>query len=387
MKIAFIVDKIAPEYTGGYEERVWSFALGLARSHEVRVYTALTTPGSTGQQNPRKMRCGPYLARRRVTSRSVSHSVLYSLGLLSNPFGKWSPDAVVVEAIPYLHLYSMRRWIDSLSCAKLLDVVEAWARYLPGRGLLAGPSLGLIRSLLALGLAWSDMAIVAASPTAISLSKHYGFDRTRVIPTGVELPKSESRHEGVAAEDLYDFATLGRLVPDKRQSDFIEALGILRATGWNGRAVVIGDGPSLSRLQVLAREADLDSRIDFPGRVSHKEKFELLNNSRIFVLCSEREGQSISTLEALACGLPAIVAQPAYEEVFGVSDLVTDRVNGLCYPAGETRALARCMRLLLDDPESRRRYSEAATLAAGRYNWDTVIGDLEATIMATVSAR
>jgi glycosyltransferase involved in cell wall biosynthesis len=385
LKIAFIVDKLPPEYVGGYEERIWSFASGLAANHEVRLYSALPGPARMAGENPRRLPSGPSLAPRRSSSRSLPHSLLFSTGLLQNPLEGWRPDVLVVEAIPYLHLYAMRRWVRSLRCAKVLDVVEAWVEYAPYRGLWARPSRWAVRDLLATGLAWSDRALVAASPTSTSLSRSFGYTSVDIIPVGIHFAEPARTAEERQGDAEYDFVSLGRLVPDKRHLDFVAALGLLRARGWKGRAALIGDGPMAGELRDAARASGVEAQVHFAGRVSSEAKLAILSHSRVFILASEREGQSVATLEALSLGLPVIVAKPKFEEVFGVSDMVADGKDGLYFPVGDIPTLAGCMGRLLEDRALRLRLSEEAVAVARRYDWTIVLQSLEASLMSVVS--
>lgn len=385
VKIGFLVDKIVPEYVGGYEARVWSFAVGLSRTHEVRVYTSLAGSNSMTGQNPMRCGCHPRLAQRRVAGRSLPHSFLFSAGLLADPIEDWSPEVLVIEAIPYLHLYLARRWIAKHDCPKILDVVEAWATYAPREGALSFPSLWLVRKLLASGLHWADRAIVPSRVTARSLVTNYSYDSVDIIPTGIQF--KEPQQEVVKNQDAatYDFVTVGRLSPEKRQRDMLEALGILRSQGWKGRALVVGTGRDADTLVGLTRKLDIEPQVEFAGFVTNELKLEFLNKSRIFVLCSEREGQSIATLEALSCGLPAIVAKPREPEVFAVAELVSEGSNGLHYSTGNVHELAKCMSTLLSDRTMRLRYARESLAVARHFDWDEILGTLERSLTAVVN--
>jgi len=75
----------------------------------------------------------------------------------------------------------------------------------------------------------------------------------------------------------------------------------------------------------------------------------------ISALPSRQEGLSIAQLEAMAMGIPFVGSRFA-----GIPDLTTDGVDGLLVTHGDTRASARAIERLLDDPALAARLAAAA---------------------------
>jgi glycosyltransferase involved in cell wall biosynthesis len=75
----------------------------------------------------------------------------------------------------------------------------------------------------------------------------------------------------------------------------------------------------------------------------------------VSALPSRQEGLSIAQLESMALGIPFVGSRYA-----GIPDLTTDGVDGLLVEHGDTRAWARAIERLLDDPELAARLSTAA---------------------------
>ena len=102
-----------------------------------------------------------------------------------------------------------------------------------------------------------------------------------------------------------------------------------------------------------------------------------MSRSKLFVLPSEREGFSIATLEAQACGVPAIVARPTCNEVFGTSDFVKEGYNGEYYAVGNVVELSEVIHELLTNTGKIELYSNNAKSTAEHYDWDFIARDFE----------
>ena len=82
---------------------------------------------------------------------------------------------------------------------------------------------------------------------------------------------------------------------------------------------------------------------------------EALGRWSIFVLPSRREGFPLSTLEAMAAGLPVIAS-----EVGGVPEQIDHLRTGILVPPGRPDAVAEWIVRLHDDEQLRTRLGEAA---------------------------
>lgn len=386
MRIAFVTDKSAPQFTGGYETRVFELATRLARRHQVRVYTSLTAP-SMSVRGVRFERICPVTFQRDLSGRrSLAHSTLFGASLAWNRLADFRPDATVVEAIPYVHLVSMARWARLADSVLLVDVLEAWEQFRYTDFPIAGDlSAIIIHRCLATGLEWADSVLAISKATAESLVQNYGLKRSEISIVPLGHPESEIVESVTEnSEDKeFDFITVGRLVTPKRVSDFLRALAILRTDhAWRGRAAVLGSGPLRIELEQEASRLGLDRQVVFTGFVTDQTKASFLRRSRVFVLPSEREGFSLATLEAMYHSLPVVVARPLFGEVFGTSDFVFDGENGLHFPVGDVSALAGVLSKTVLSQQLYQSLSKSALETASRYTWESAADRLEGTIQA-----
>ncbi len=372
MRLAFLVDKSSPLYIGGYEDRVWNLARGAAADHQVRIYTSLDER-TRSQDGVEFIRTAPRTFQPGLSGdRSISHSALFALSQLRNQLVKWDPDCIYVESIPYFHLPIVGRWIRKVRARVLLNVNEAWDAYASYRMLPGAVVRSVLRACLQEGIEYSDVALAVSQVTAQSLRRSYSAPSVEVLETGVDLEMLGKIRESSRAT-TYDYIMVGRLVSIKRVSDFLRALSLLRSRAlWNGRAAIVGDGPLRQQLMELVVSFGLKSNVDILGFLSAPEKFEILSASRTFVLCSEREGLSLSTIEAFALGKPAVVAQPLSQDVFGVSAIARDGINSLYYPVGDIEQLANRLLRLATDEQLHRQMAESATGSVDSFDWHEV---------------
>jgi glycosyltransferase involved in cell wall biosynthesis len=125
-------------------------------------------------------------------------------------------------------------------------------------------------------------------------------------------------------------------------------------------ATIVGEGSLRASLEELARELGLEGNVAFVGYRGDVEAW--LKRARVFVLTSESEGLPLSAVEAMLCGLPAVVA-----DVGDLRDLVEDGVNGYLVTDGTPEAFAGPLLELLTDEPRRARMAAGARHAAERY--------------------
>ncbi len=192
-----------------------------------------------------------------------------------------------------------------------------------------------------------------------------------VVPGGID-PKRFYPAEGIPTIDLI---MTGRIVPVKRIDIFLQALKNIVDKLPDVRAVIVGRGELCDELQQLAVDLGLECNVSCVGYQDNVEN--LLRKSKIFVLTSDSEGLSLSMMEAMMCGLPAVVS-----DVGDLGDLVENGVNGFLVPRRSPKLFAARMVELLTDAQRLEAFSQAARHSALRYEtqatiqrWDNIIAN------------
>jgi colanic acid/amylovoran biosynthesis glycosyltransferase len=141
-------------------------------------------------------------------------------------------------------------------------------------------------------------------------------DKIRIIPNGVDIgffsPQVTITKKN---PNTIKLITVGRLIDVKNQSLGIKTLRHLSDNNVNARYSIIGAGPLKDDLKKLAMELNVESKVDFFGRLDQKSILLELLNSDIFLMTSvpsksgRQETQGIVTIEAQASGLPVIAVR------------------------------------------------------------------------------
>ena len=136
------------------------------------------------------------------------------------------------------------------------------------------------------------------------------------------------------------FVSVGRVDREKRLDILIRAMTHLQDPDL--QLGIVGEGAATAELLALVRNLRLEQRIHFLGRVPNEELPDVLNSADAFAMASEAELLSIASLEAMASGLPLLLA-----DAMALPELVTPGENGYLFRPGDPREAARAMDKLL----------------------------------------
>jgi glycosyltransferase involved in cell wall biosynthesis len=117
-------------------------------------------------------------------------------------------------------------------------------------------------------------------------------------------------------DDTFQLLLVGRLVPVKNQSFFLEAAAEPLRRNPHVKISIAGDGPLKSELEATIARLGLQRQVELLGL--RTDVRELLSQAHAFALPSISEGCSISLIEAMASGVLALGSDvPGIREVMG----------------------------------------------------------------------
>jgi glycosyltransferase involved in cell wall biosynthesis len=134
----------------------------------------------------------------------------------------------------------------------------------------------------------------------------------------------------------------------------------------NTRLLVLGDGSLRDQIESILHSSGVENRVHLAGFVPSNDLPKYYQAADLFISASHVDGSSISLLEAMACGIPAIVS-----DIPGNQEWVKPEVNGWLFPDGSSEVLAKTMLAAIQDPERLKRYGERARqIAEERADWE-----------------
>lgn len=139
--------------------------------------------------------------------------------------------------------------------------------------------------------------------------------------------------------DALRLMNVGSLSPVKDQMMLLRAFEIVARKLSNARLTIAGSGVLENDLRALARELNLETRVNFVGNIAHDQLPNLYQGTDVFVQSSRHEGQGMALLEAAACGCAVCGTN-----VGALADLARADA-GVAAAVGDANALARAIEL------------------------------------------
>ena len=178
--------------------------------------------------------------------------------------------------------------------------------------------------------------------------------RLAVIPNSVDTrrfapsasARAAARRTLRLAPDALVLGSVARLAPQKRPQALLALFCSLCGQFPNLHLVLAGSGPLEAALRAQAQEAGVGERVVFTGFSAAVE--DILPAFDLHLLLSRNEGFGIATIEAMACGVPAVGT-----DVPGTADILRHSRGGMLVPLDDAAAAAAAVAALLADPARR----------------------------------
>lgn len=183
------------------------------------------------------------------------------------------------------------------------------------------------------------------------------------VPLAVDFPVMQRRDYSPGG--VVRLLFIGKFtLPRKNHLLLLEAIKTLSKTQYHLTMIGnhIGDETLLNQCKALVQKHNLSDTVTIQPNFPHKDISQLYLNTDVFVLPSVREPFSISTLEAMAHGLPVIITSDN-----GSMTCVTDSENGKIIKPNNLDDLIDALRFYVETPDEVVRYGTAAQAAVLEY--------------------
>jgi glycosyltransferase involved in cell wall biosynthesis len=220
---------------------------------------------------------------------------------------------------------------------------------------------GLRRRWITRAAAKRARAIVTISEfSAGELGRYLGVARTKIVlaPPGPPGVKG-SRGPGQAKTVLF----VGSLFPRRRVPELIASFATVAREVPDARLVIVGDNRSTPPIdpEAIAASAGVGDRVDWLRYVSDETLETMYAQARVFAFLSDYEGFAMTPMEAIAQGVPVVLADTAVgREIYGA---------GATYVRPGSPELASALTTLLTDDSAHASAQARGVERLSAYSW------------------
>jgi glycosyltransferase involved in cell wall biosynthesis len=188
-----------------------------------------------------------------------------------------------------------------------------------------------------------------------------GFPESKIvyIPNGVEVPSGGKDFP----DGIKRVVSTSRLSEEKGIDVLLRAWADVVKHEKGLQLTIMGYGPLESDLKSLIRSLEIETSVEFTGRVENVESY--LTNAELFILPSRSEGLSNALLEAMSHGISCIATRVGGngELLGGEGKLIPFNGyiaadNGLLVNPDDPKGLSEAILYLTHHPEAREIFSE-----------------------------
>jgi glycosyltransferase involved in cell wall biosynthesis len=198
-----------------------------------------------------------------------------------------------------------------------------------------------------------------------------GFDRSRVVtfPWGIDLaafsPGASPLRAQLGWQDQFVLLHLRAWEHHYHSETVLRTFLDLAARHPQLRLLMPGGGSQARRFERLIESSGFADRVHLPGKISQAELPAYYRAADLYLSASRSDGSSVSLMEALASGLPALVS-----DIPGNREWVSEGQQGWLFPVGDAAALAAKIERAMQDRAALHTMSnQARAVAEQRADW------------------
>jgi len=231
--------------------------------------------------------------------------------------------------------------------------------------LLEKPILGKILFSIEKMLFWfykrEQFVVISESTREDMKNYHLPNEKAEVVYPGI-LTGSVGRKEKT---EFPSVLCVSRLKKYKSVDLLIRAFAKVLQKLPNAKLLLAGSGNQKEELEKLASDLEILGSINFLGKVSEEEKFDLYASAWVNVLPSQKEGWGMTVLEAARMGTTSIASR-----VSGLRETMEDGKSGILIEYGDEAALVSAIIKILSDENLRSLFEKGAFSYSENFSWE-----------------
>ena len=225
----------------------------------------------------------------------------------------------------------------------------------------------------------SDKIIAVSNELKEDIKKQYKVPEEKlvVIPNGIDIDKFkpmpvEDLREKWDLTDEKVILSVGAINKQKGFHLLLKILPDILKENKNVKLVIVGTGPYLQELKVMAKKLDILNNVVFAGRVSEEDLPKYYNLADVCVFPTLRmEGLPLVVPEAMACEKPVIASR-----IGGVPTVIENNKDGILIEPDNLKELkAKFLEVLSDEELSKKLSKNARKKVVERFSLDRMVED------------
>lgn len=284
-------------------------------------------------------------------------------------------DVAKYEKLDLLHVHYAIPHASAALMAR--QILEQEGIYLPFVTTLHGTDITLVgkdssfEPVITYAINQSDAVTAVSESLRADTYKHFEVTReVEVIPNFVNLKNYP--HNG-DVEDKQSYAPNGEKILThvsnfrkvKRVEDVVAVYSKVREK-IPAKLLLVGDGPERHAIELMCRELGTCSDIRFLGKLQQPEN--ILAVSDLFLMTSETESFGLSSLEAMACGVPVISTNSG-----GIPEVNVQGETGFLSDVGDVDEMSVNAIRLLSDESMHAQFRKNARAHAEKFDISNIV--------------
>ncbi|MHA1231009.1 MAG: glycosyltransferase family 4 protein [Candidatus Helarchaeota archaeon] len=380
--------KIPPISGGAIEKYIFELGLGLSKkNYKIIIFTI------RHKKNERKIvkiNKNLIIYRLIVPKRKYIRGIIYNLKVFREILKLKSSKIIFINGISQIFINLALKFVfKKFFCIFVLHNIRPW--YKINGKLKYSNFLDFLIGILCLKI--SDTILTLTTRMKKYLKIRFGVDKPiKVLPIGIRNELFENNKKYLTQNvdknrtNKFLITFIGRIIELKGVEYLIKAFSEIKekySQKFQLRLIIIGPENNyfnnfhkkskkfdyFNKIENLVLKYNLQDYVSFKGKLHIEEVYKILLKTDLYVLPSMGEVFSLSTLEALAFGVPVVITKNT-----GISEYLKNNLNCLKIPTKNTNLLVKAIeKFLIDKDFYRKIQKNSLKIIEQKFLWSDIV--------------